>query len=102
MCSIPCFNDYDLLPLKMKRDYLLAKDFSDFIIGAHIRYNVIFSEYKDEDMIINYSNWRNDFLRLELDLESIMGLIMCNVDTANFYKNFHICVLSGDTTAWMI
>ncbi|MPM02790.1 hypothetical protein SDC9_49045 [bioreactor metagenome] len=34
----------DVMPPEMWRDYCLARDFSRFVFGAQVRYNVIFSE----------------------------------------------------------
>ena len=38
----------DIMPLDMWHDYCLARDFSAFVFGAQIRYNVIFSEGQNE------------------------------------------------------
>jgi hypothetical protein len=37
-----------IMPQDMWRDYTLARDFSRFVFGAQVRYNVIFSEGKNE------------------------------------------------------
>lgn len=46
------FHDIDalqcLMPPQMLRDYQLARDFAQFIIGAQIRYNVIYSNKQNE------------------------------------------------------
>lgn len=39
----------DLMPPEMWQDYSLARDFSKFIFGAQVRYNVIFSEGQNEN-----------------------------------------------------
>ena len=66
----------------------MAQDFSDFIIGAHIRYNVIFSEYKDEEMLQEWENWRNAFIARKFDLDAILSRISCNTSTQKFCKDF--------------
>jgi hypothetical protein len=38
----------NIMPTDMCRDYQLARDFSRFVFGAHIRYNVIFSEGRND------------------------------------------------------
>ncbi|MGV6995965.1 hypothetical protein ACUZ9P_08710 [Desulfovibrio sp. QI0430] len=47
------FDDIDalqgLMPPQMLRDYQLARDFARFILGAQIRYNVIYSNKQNED-----------------------------------------------------
>ena len=78
----------DILPASIKRDYLLSRDFSDFIIGAHIRYNVIFSEYEDIEMLQEWENWRNAFIARKFDLEAILSRITCNNSTQKFCKDF--------------
>ena len=78
----------DILPASIKRDYLLSRDFSDFIIGAHIRYNVIFSEYEDIEMLQEWENWRNAFIARKFDLEAILSRITCNNSTQRFCKDF--------------
>lgn len=78
----------NILPVAIKRDYLLAQDFSDFIIGAHIRYNVIFSEYKDEEMRQEWENWRNAFIARKFDLDAILSRISCNTPTQRFCQDF--------------
>jgi hypothetical protein len=85
----------DILPASIKRDYLLARDFSDFIIGAHIRYNVIFSEYEDIEMIQEWENWRNAFIARKFDLEAILSRITCNNSTQKFCKDFMELTYSG-------
>ena len=54
MCKI--FNNqnntiYDFLPEELKERYFLAKKFSDFFYVIQIRYNLIYSEFKNEDTL---------------------------------------------------
>ena len=85
----------DILPASIKRDYLLSRDFSDFIIGAHIRYNVIFSEYEDIEMLQEWENWRNAFIARKFDLEAILSRITCNNSTQRFCKDFMELTYNG-------
>lgn len=85
----------DILPASIKRDYLLARDFSDFIIGAHIRYNVIFSEYEDIEMLQEWESWRNAFIARKFDLEAILSRITCNNSTQRFCKDFMELTYNG-------
>lgn len=78
----------DKLPVTLRRDYLLARDFSDFIIGAHIRYNIIFSEYKDMEMEDEWNQWRNAFIIRDFHLDDILSRISCNDLTERFCRNF--------------
>lgn len=88
-----CCNSFDeipvdILPPALKRDYLLAQDFSDFIIGAHIRYNVIFSGYKDEEMKDEWNQWRNAFATRKFNLDEILARISCGDFTQKFCREF--------------
>ncbi|MDY0292912.1 MAG: DUF6361 family protein [Desulfuromonadaceae bacterium] len=88
-----CCNSFDeipvdILPPTLKQDYLLARDFSDFIIGAHIRYNVIFSEYKDEEMEDEWNRWRNAFISRDFNLDEILGRVSCGDSTQKFCRVF--------------
>jgi len=88
-----CCNSFDeipvdILPPTLKQDYLLARDFSDFIIGAHIRYNVIFSEYKDEEMEDEWNRWRNAFISRDFNLDEILGRVSCGDSAQKFCRVF--------------
>lgn len=78
----------DLLPEDLRRDYCLAKDFSRFIYGAHIRYNVIYSEYTDEAMIERFNTWREDFLREPFELKPVLDRVACPPRLAAFCAAF--------------
>lgn len=86
-----------ILPPPIKRDYSLARDFSDFIIGAHIRYNVIFSEYEDEVMMNNWNEWKKGFSEnKEFNLENVLGRVVCNPSVQAFCRNFFIHAQKND------
>lgn len=56
-------------PDDLKADYMMAKQFSDFIFGAHLHYNVILSKGEDEDLNEKWHLWRakiNDYSSLDL------------------------------------
>lgn len=78
----------DLLPENLRRDYNLAKDFSRFIYGAHIRYNVIYSEYTDEAMIERFKIWRDEFLNEPFELKPILERVSCPPALAAFCNTF--------------
>lgn len=86
----------NVLPDGMRSDYQLAKAFSDFIIGAHIRYNIIFSNYEDEEMINEFNLWKDDFIDGEFKIDSILGRISCNYSTAKFCEEFLESVYKND------
>ena len=88
--------EVDLLPSDIKQDYLLAKGFSDFIYGAHLRYNVIFSNYQDENMLERFIDWRTEFIRRDFNLQAILGRISCNYAAAKFCIDFLSTVYQND------
>jgi len=87
------------LPEDMKFDYKRAKDFADFIFGAHIRYNVIFSSYEDQDMKDQYNEWRNKFVCKDFNLSDILVRISCNYSTTKFCEDFMESVYNNDDLA---
>ena len=89
----------NVLPKMLQRDYRLARDFSDFIIGAHIRYNVIFSEYQDDEMIDEWNLWRNAFITRTFSLDDILSRISCNDLTERFCREFLGLVYQNDVNA---
>lgn len=61
------FNNFDdiegmlnVLPDQMKSDYIMAKEFADFIYGAFIRYNVILSKGKDDEVNAEWELWNSE------------------------------------------
>jgi predicted nucleic acid-binding protein len=47
----------NIMPAEMWRDYTLARDFSRFVFGAQIRYNVIYSGGKNEDANLEWKEY---------------------------------------------
>ncbi len=89
----------DILPEKIREDFLLAKGFSDFIVGAHIRYNIIYSDYKDEAMMEKYEAWRNNLQLENLDLENILIKVKANNQVFAFCNRFYEALIKDDTDA---
>lgn len=85
-----------LLPDDMRRDYHLAKDFSDFIEGAHIRYNIIFSNHEDKERHNEFVDWKARFNYLNFDLSKILARISCNHATVTFCTEFLNAVRNED------
>jgi len=103
--KINCNNFYEIttidLPDNIKDDYQRSKDFADFIIGAHIRYNIIFSNYKDQEMQNEFNQWRTEFITRKIDLSSILERIECNYSTTKFCTDFMSAVYSGDEKSFL-
>lgn len=95
------FEDLDELqmPRGMKNDYRLAKELADFIYGAHIRYNVIYSQNLDTKQIEAWNNWIDKFDVRALRLEEIMRRINCKGRTMDFLKTFLKAVTEKDIEA---
>ena len=85
-----------VLPEKLRSDFNLAKKFSDFIYGAHIRYNVIFSDGEDERMVEKFQEWLSAFQLNPCNLETIFGRVTVNHDTANFCRAFYESAMMSD------
>lgn len=95
------FDELEALPMPndMRNDYRLAKALADFIYGAHIRYNVIYSEKLDMDQVEAWSNWIDNFDVQALRLEEIMLRINCEGITKDFLKKFLRAVANKDIEA---
>ncbi|SHE33240.1 DUF6361 family protein [Clostridium fallax] len=95
------FDDLESLPMpsNMKNDYRLAKELADFIYGAHIRYNVIYSQKLDIEQIEAWNNWIDNFHSENLRFEEIMMRINCKGATKDFLKKFLKEVMNKDIKA---
>lgn len=95
------FEDLEELPMPshMKNDYKLAKELADFIYGAHIRYNVIYSQNHDTEQIESWNNWIDNFDAGALRFEEIMTRINCKGTTKEFLKKFLKAVVNKDIEA---
>lgn len=95
------FNDFfeidpEILPQQIKKDYLLARNFADFIEGAHLRYNVIYSGSEDPDMKKGFEDWRTSFDFDKFDGDTVFNRIDCPHETRRFCENFAELIRSGD------
>lgn len=88
-----------ILPSHLRRDYMLAYQFSRFIYGAHVRYNVIYSNYTDERMVAEFHAWRKEFLQDVCDLGPILDRVPCNPHLESFCRSFLDTVNRNDLNA---
>ncbi len=88
----------DMLSKELCRDYLLARDFSRFIYGAHIRYNVIYSEYHDETMTAAFHAWRDRFLSEPFELRPVLDRVSCPPALKHFCQDYLDAVIHNNTT----
>lgn len=90
-CEYASFNDLDTLipvmPEMIKNDYILAKNFAQFIYGAQIRYNVIFTKGQDEEVLEAWKSWKNDIPQIELDI-MFARLDVRNINLRHFLKTY--------------
>ena len=89
----------DILPAHLQRDYMLAYDFSRFIYGAHVRYNVIYSNDTDDRMTAEFHAWRDAFLQDVFDLDPILERVSCNPQLESFCRHFLDAVNRNDFNA---
>jgi len=83
------------LPEQLRRLFELSRQFADFIQGAHILYNLIYSEDSDDEVKEHYGNWlSHDFY--PIDLDAIIRDSACTPDTAAFLRDFRDSIESGD------
>ncbi|MDL2232510.1 DUF6361 family protein [Ruminococcaceae bacterium OttesenSCG-928-L11] len=76
-----------LMPTEMRRDYSLARDFSRFIFGAQVRYNIIYSEGKNE---IASELWEKYLLeRPTANLSEIQSRLKPRASVMRFLKAFN-------------
>ncbi|MDP2173808.1 MAG: DUF6361 family protein, partial [Candidatus Cloacimonadaceae bacterium] len=47
----------DRLTVRLQKQFLLAKQFADFIYGTHLRYNVIISKGESSDILKKWDKW---------------------------------------------
>lgn len=87
----------ELLPTDLRMDYGLARDFSHFIFGAHIRYNVIYSEYTDSAVTDRYNAWREEFLSEPFALDPVLERVSCPPALAAFCHAFLDAVKADDS-----
>jgi len=97
----PSFDEIDeaIMPKELGIAVRLAKDFANFIYGAHVRYNVIFSNGEDSDKIDEYTTWHETFDFHSFDLSAVLSKINSNTHTNAFLKDFYEISKSGNETA---
>lgn len=89
--SFPSFEEIDcrVLPKDIMQDYILAQSFANFIIGAHYRYNVIYSNEEDAEQVEAYRSWAASFHFDDFDLAEVLSRISSNEHTNLFLKDFY-------------
>lgn len=81
------FNDIEgmvsLLPDNIRTDYILAKEFADFIYGAHLRYNVLLSKGEDDNVNAEWELWHSQ-------MKSFAGINLYDIFSSLNVNNFKL------------
>ena len=88
------FEDFDPadFPGELSRRVRLAREFAEFIYGAHLLYNIIFAEGCDVDdesveaIIEDFEDYCRDYH--SPDLDEILAITNCKGATATFFREF--------------
>lgn len=88
------FEDFDPaeFPGELSRRVRLAREFADFIYGAHLLYNIIFAEgcgVKDESIegiLEKFEHYCSGYQ--SPDLDGILAITNCKGGTATFFREF--------------
>ena len=89
------------LPSNIRADYTLAEQFSKFISGANIRYNVLLSNHENERAVRKWEEWKNsDFVKNEFAAfryrDVLFRLKINNPLLRRFLEQWQRAVVSGD------
>ena len=88
------------LPDKLKHHYGLARQFADFIYGAHALYNVIYArgcDIEDDEINDKFKKWFDEE-GYRCDIDSIISESNCTRDTMVFLRRFAKCAAERDIT----
>ena len=86
----------DKLPEDLRKDYMLAMNFARFIYGAHLRYNIIYSNGTDVRMSDEFESWRDEVLSDPIDLEAVLDNVSCTRSLKAFCDEFHNAIQQND------
>lgn len=90
--------DPNVLPLEMGKLVKQAQEVSDFIYGAHLLFNVIYSDNTDTDIVERFDHWLNHEYH-PIDLEAVFRVTRCSHTTADFLKRFDRYIQDKNITA---
>ena len=90
-CNYAVFSDLDnllpVMPHMMKNDYIMARDFAQFIYGVQIRYNFIFTKGENEYVNKQWELWKANIPQIDLD-EIFLRLHVRNQGLRHFLKDY--------------
>lgn len=91
------------LPLHLQRMYILANKFNQFISGANIRYNVLFSKMENEDALEEWEKWLtsnfvlNEFSSFPfLEVINSLNIGRRNARLKHFLREWQRVVMEGN------
>lgn len=96
-----CIGEVISLPAGIREDYEMAKEFSQFIYGANLRYNYILYNGDNEWINKEWDIWvespfvKNKFNDYNVDLV-LSRLAISNIKLRNFLKGWKEAYISGD------
>ena len=82
--------EHSSLPAPLSNQVRLAQDFSRFIYGAHLLYNVIFSQ--GTSFVEDFAEWRRDEFN-PIDISAIAGATHCPPHTKTFLQNWQLLMM---------
>ena len=87
-----------ILPEQIRGDYIMAKEFSDFINGAHIRYNILLSKGEHDDIQGEWARFNSQMAELaSLNLDRIFArLKIANYNLIRFLRCCKEAMLHND------
>jgi hypothetical protein len=88
----------DDLPNNLKETVFMAQEFLGFIYGAHLLYNIIFSNGTDAELIQRFTNWKKEDYH-QIDLQKIINISQCHKDAALFICRFDKYIHDNDIEA---
>ncbi|MDY0150790.1 MAG: DUF6361 family protein [Candidatus Cloacimonas sp.] len=90
----------DRLSSGLKNQYLLAKQFADFIYGTHLRYNVILSKEKDDGVRKKWDTWHVGIMEhASIELGLIFPILGGNFKLRKFLIDCQNAMLQEDIEA---
>ncbi|MCR5738216.1 MAG: DUF6361 family protein [Lachnospiraceae bacterium] len=95
------FEDFDSadFPGELSRRISLASQFADFIYGAHLLYNIIFSEGcgVENEIVKNIRDEFEDYCVKyhRPNLDEILTITNCKGTTATFFREFDSCITNN-------
>lgn len=87
----------DRLTVRLQKQFLLAKQFADFIYGTHLRYNVILSKGESSDILRKWDKWHVGIMEhASIDLNLLFRLLGRNMKLNRFLTDCQLAMQKDD------